>query len=108
MIAAEGGYQSFTLAGGEWFVLLASAVTALLAIAVGFLLMQGVLREDQGTEKMRAIARAIQEGAQAYLNRQFKTIAVILIPLAVIVFLTSVEVVKPDGSTALSQAQSGI
>ncbi|MEZ5265095.1 MAG: hypothetical protein R2755_25705 [Acidimicrobiales bacterium] len=27
-LAAEGGYQAFTLAGGEWFVLIASALTA--------------------------------------------------------------------------------
>ena len=35
VLAAEGGYQDFTLAGGEWFILIGSAVTALLALAVG-------------------------------------------------------------------------
>src|SRR5205814_593711 len=53
------------------------------------------------------IAKAIQEGALAYLKRQFRTIVVILVPLAAIVFLTSVKVVKPDGSEALSKVQSG-
>src|SRR5215210_941714 len=105
-LAAEGGYQEFTLAGGEWVVLIASALTALLAIGVGFLLMKDVLRQDEGTPAMIAIASAIQVGALAYLKRQFKTIAVILVPLAVIVFVTSVEVVKPalegqDGDVAL-------
>src|SRR4029079_1327793 len=41
------------------------------------------------------IALASQEGAMAYLRRQFKTIAVILIPLAIIVFATATEVAKP-------------
>src|SRR4051812_12804637 len=107
VFAAEGGYQAFHLHGGEWAWLLFSAVTALLALAVGFVLMRGVLAADQGTPKMIEIATAIQEGAMAYLRRQFKTIAVILVPLAVIVFVTSTKVVKPDGTEALSFAQSG-
>ncbi|MEZ5233329.1 MAG: sodium-translocating pyrophosphatase [Acidimicrobiales bacterium] len=107
-LAAEGGYQAFTLAGGEWFVLIASALTALIAIGVGFLLMKDVLAADQGTPTMIEIATAIQEGAWAYLKRQFKTIGIILVPLAVVVFATSVKVVKPDDSVALSQAASGL
>ena len=110
--AAEGGYQVFRLQGGEWFWLVFSAATALLAIAVGFYLMRGVLAFDQGTPTMIEIAAAIQEGAMAYLRRQFKTIAVILVPLAIVVFVTSTEVLKPKGlsfgSPGLSFAQSGI
>ena len=79
-LAAEGGYQVFTLNGGAWFWLIFSAVTALLALAVGFFLMRGVLAADEGTPTMIEIATAIQEGAMAYLRRQFKTIAVILDP----------------------------
>ena len=62
VLAAEGGYQEFTLAGGEWLVLIGSALTALIAIGVGFLLMKDVLRQDQGTPTMIAIATAIQVG----------------------------------------------
>src|SRR4026209_168237 len=100
VLAAEGGYQEFTLGGGEWLILIGSALTAVLALGVGFFLMRRVLAEDQGTSKMQEIAKAIQEGAMAYLKRQFKTIGVILIPLAIVVFLTSVAVEKPDGSEA--------
>src|SRR4051812_14149113 len=107
VLAAEGGYQQFTLGDAETFWLVFSGATALLAIAVGFYLMRGVLAADQGTPKMIEIATAIQEGAQAYLRRQFKTIAVILVPLAIVVFVTSTKVVKPDGSIALSFAASG-
>ena len=89
ILAAEGGYQPFTLGGQEWFWLVFSAVTALLAIVVGFSLMRGVLAADQGTAKMKEIAAAIQEGALAYLKRQFRTIGFILIPLVVVVFVTS-------------------
>ncbi len=108
VIGAEGGYQAFTLGDAEWIWLGFSAATAVLALAVGFYLMRGVLAADQGTPKMIEIATAIQEGAQAYLNRQFKTIGVILIPLVVIVFFTSTAVLKPDGTEALSFVQSGI
>ena len=107
VLAAEGGYQTFHLSGGEWAILLASAATALLAIGVGFALMRGVLAQDEGTPKMKEIALAIQEGAMAYLKRQFKTIILILIPLAVIVFLTSTAVKKDSGVEALSFATSG-
>ncbi len=108
VIGAEGGYQAFTLGDAEWMWLGFSVATAILALAVGFYLMRGVLAADQGTPKMIEIATAIQEGAQAYLNRQFKTIGVILIPLVVIVFFTSTAVLKPDGTEALSFVQSGI
>ena len=108
LLANEGGYQDFTLKGGEYAVLLLSGAAALLAIAVGFVLARSVLAAEQGTPKMIEIATAIQEGALAYLKRQFKTIVVILVPLAAIVFLTSTAVLKPDGSPALSFAQSGL
>jgi K(+)-stimulated pyrophosphate-energized sodium pump len=107
VLAAEGGFQEFTLGTTEWWWLIFAFATSLLAIVVGFLLSRGVLRADQGTEKMREIAGAIQEGAMAYLKRQFRTIALILIPLVVVVFLTSTEVLQPDGSQALSLFESG-
>ncbi|HJR25076.1 MAG TPA: sodium-translocating pyrophosphatase [Acidimicrobiales bacterium] len=108
VLAAEGGYQEFVLQGGEWAILGFSGLAALIAIAVGFILMRGVLAADQGTPKMIEIALAIQEGAWAYLKRQFKTIAVILVPLAAIVFVTSTEINKPGGEEALSFVQSGL
>ena len=97
-LASEGGYQVFELKGGEFAVLALSGAAALLAIAVGFILVKGTLAADQGTPKMIEIATAIQEGALAYLKRQFRTIGFILIPLTIVVFLTSTEVVKPESA----------
>jgi len=107
VLAAEGGYQRFVLAGGEWGWLIFSAAVAVLAILVGLILVRGVLAADQGTPKMQEIAKAIQEGAMAYLRRQFRTIAFILVPVAGLVFLSSTEVLKPGGATALSFGASG-
>ena len=107
VLAAEGGYQEFHLAGGEWGWLLFSVGTALVAILVGFVLVRGVLAADQGSPKMIEIAKAIQEGAMAYLRRQFRTIAVILVPVAALVFLSSTKIAKPGGGLALTFGASG-
>ncbi|MBI2708355.1 MAG: sodium-translocating pyrophosphatase [Actinobacteria bacterium] len=107
VLAAEGGYQAFQLKGGEWAVLAFSGAAAVVALAVGFFLRTAVLKQDQGTPTMIEIATAIQEGALAYLKRQFRTIVVVLIPLAVIVFITSVKVVNP-GANALSAADDTV
>ena len=96
MLAAEGGYQAFELNAGEWGWLIFAAATAVLALIVGIVLVRGVLAADQGTPKMIAIAKAIQDGAMTYLRRQFRTIAIILVPVAASVFLTSTEVLKPQ------------
>ena len=109
IFASEGGYQEFVLKGGEWTVLWLAAAAAILAIVVGLFLVRSVMAADEGTPKMKEIAQAIQEGAWAYLKRQFKTIGLILIPLAVIVYVTSTKVLKGDGITeALSQPQAGL
>jgi K(+)-stimulated pyrophosphate-energized sodium pump len=109
LAAGEGGYQAFHLGNIEWFWLVFSVAAALLAIGVGFFLMKDVLAADQGTPKMIEIALAIQEGALAYLKRQFKTIAMIVGPLAILVFITSSKVVNPStGHTVLGVVPSGI
>ena len=101
LLAAEGGYQGFVLTGTEKTWLVLALVAALFGITVGLLLMRGVLRADQGSQSMRDIAKAIQEGAEAFLRRQFRAILMVVIPLAVLIFFTATKVVRPDGSVAL-------
>ena len=48
---------------------------ALVALAIAYALRAQVLRASEGTEKMKEIAAAVQEGAAAYLARQFKTLS---------------------------------
>ncbi len=62
--------------GGNYTWILIVGVVALLALGVAYALVREVLSADQGTEKMRTIAGAVQEGASAYLRRQFRTLAV--------------------------------
>ncbi|MDT8757321.1 sodium-translocating pyrophosphatase [Sphingomonas psychrotolerans] len=60
----------------------------LLAVAYGFLTSQQVLRASPGNEKMQDIAAAIQEGAKAYLGRQYRTIAIVGVLVAVVMYFT--------------------
>ncbi|MFA6427270.1 MAG: sodium-translocating pyrophosphatase [Candidatus Magasanikbacteria bacterium] len=57
-------------------------VPALLAIGYGLFLIQWINKKPSGSDRMQTIARAIQEGAKAYLSRQYKTIGMV----AVVVF----------------------
>ncbi|KRC81338.1 sodium-translocating pyrophosphatase [Sphingomonas sp. Root241] len=60
----------------------------LLAVAYGFLTSQQVLRASPGNEKMQDIAAAIQEGAKAYLGRQYMTIGIVGVVVAIVLFFT--------------------
>jgi K(+)-stimulated pyrophosphate-energized sodium pump len=59
--------------------------SALIAIIYGAIIIQLVLRLPAGNEKMQAIAHAIQQGAKAYLNRQYRTIALVAAALFLII-----------------------
>ncbi len=67
--------------------ILFALITGLLAVIYGLILIRLVLRLPTGSEKMQEIAKAIQEGASAYLNRQYKTIALVAIGLFILIGL---------------------
>ena len=75
------------------FVLVCGAV----ALLYGVFASRSIMAVDAGNERMREIAGAIQEGAQAYLNRQYLTIAIVGVVVAAILLVT-LGAMSPSGS----------
>ena len=67
-----------------WFTL----VCAVVALLYGAITTQWLLSKPTGNDRMREIAAAIQEGAGAYLNRQYTTIGVVGVILLVVIFFS--------------------
>ncbi|MBA2639361.1 MAG: sodium/proton-translocating pyrophosphatase, partial [Nocardioidaceae bacterium] len=84
-LAAETG-ADVSLAGGNTTVVVIVAVIALVALVMAAVFRQQVLAADEGTESMKAIAQAVQEGASAYLTRMFRTLAVFAVVAFVVLF----------------------
>ncbi len=81
----------FELGAGDYAIVVVVAVVALVALAIGFLLRREVLAFDEGTTSMQEIGRAVQEGAVAYLNRQFKTLGIFAAIVFVLLFALPAE-----------------
>ncbi|HEV3255413.1 MAG TPA: sodium/proton-translocating pyrophosphatase, partial [Gemmataceae bacterium] len=91
-----GGYwQPFSFASDptystwERVALIANVVIALAGLGYAFILIKEVYRADTGTPAMQEIARAVREGAMAYLKRQFTTVAVLIAILTVVLIYTA-------------------
>jgi K(+)-stimulated pyrophosphate-energized sodium pump len=83
--ALAAGVVGVTGGNLTWVVVV--AVIALLALGVAWWLVREVLAASQGTPKMQEIAKAVQEGAAAYLRRQFKTLGVFVVVIPFVLLL---------------------
>jgi len=96
-LAADGGGLSLT--GDNLSYVIIAAVIALVALGFAFALTRAVLATSKGTTNMQEIAGAVQEGASAYLLRQFRTLSVFVVIAVVLLFLLPVH--STDGSETL-------
>src|SRR5665811_2233993 len=69
------GPPLLTLTGTNLTLVIVVAVIAVLALSMGVVFRRQVLAADPGTAKMQEIGDAVEEGAHAYLARQFKTLS---------------------------------
>ncbi|WP_406074412.1 sodium-translocating pyrophosphatase [Micromonospora sp. NBC_01638] len=93
-LAADGGGLSLTGSNVTYVVI--AAVVALVALGFAAALTKTVLAAGKGTNKMQEISEAVQEGASAYLLRQFRTLAIFVVVAVVLLFLLPVR--DTDGS----------
>ena len=78
LASAESG-SALDLSGMNLTLVVTVAVIALVALIMGFVFRQQVLAADPGTDKMQEIGAAVEEGAQAYLARQFRTLVIFVV-----------------------------
>jgi K(+)-stimulated pyrophosphate-energized sodium pump len=84
-LALAGG--PVTVAGSHLTWVIVVGVIALFALGVAWWLVRQVLAASQGTAKMREISQAVQEGAAAYLRRQFRTLGVFVVVIFFVLLL---------------------
>jgi K(+)-stimulated pyrophosphate-energized sodium pump len=86
MTLADVG-EDVSLSGGNFALVAVVAVIALVALVMAGLFRQQVLAADAGTAKMKEIGLAVEEGATAFLTRQFKTLAVFALLAFLLLFV---------------------
>jgi K(+)-stimulated pyrophosphate-energized sodium pump len=91
LLAQESSVQGIKFGGGEDLTLLAVVLVCVVALLVAYVLARQVLSADPGTQKMRDIAAAIQQGARAYLTRQLRTLVVFAALLALLLLLLKAD-----------------
>ncbi|MGH3504932.1 MAG: sodium/proton-translocating pyrophosphatase, partial [Nocardioidaceae bacterium] len=83
---AEGGVD-VSLSGGNITFVIVVGVIALIALGMSVLFRREVLAASDGTANMKAIGQAVEEGAQAFLTRQFKTLGIFAVVAFLVLFV---------------------
>ncbi|GAA0793729.1 sodium-translocating pyrophosphatase [Spirilliplanes yamanashiensis] len=100
---AAAGEVTFSSSNTTYVIV--AAVIALVALGFAAALVKSVLSTDKGTANMQEIAGAVQEGAMAYLLRQFRTLAIFVVIAVVLLFLLPVHG-DSDNETAVKIGRS--
>ncbi|MEU8227519.1 sodium-translocating pyrophosphatase [Kribbella sp. NPDC048915] len=79
--------QAVDLSSSNTTLVIVVGVIALLAVVIAMVFRGQVLAANDGTENMKTIAAAVQEGASAYLNRQFRTLSIFAVVAFLLLFL---------------------
>ena len=81
---------------GEYtWILMAAIASAGVGILFALYLISWIMKMPAGSDKMQAISKAVQEGAMAYLNRQYTTIAMVgvVVAIAIGLFLSPITAI---------------
>ncbi len=100
-LALPAASSAVELTGMNQIMVITVAAIAAIALLMGVIFRQQVLAADTGTDNMRTIGAAVEEGAQAYLARQFKTLGVfVVLVFGLLLFL-------PADTAAIKWGRSG-
>ena len=94
------------LSGGNLTIVAIVGVVALLALVMAMFFRREVLAANDGTPNMQAIARGVQEGASAYLTRQFRTLSVFAVAAFFLLFLLPAHSTADFSSATLRISRS--
>jgi K(+)-stimulated pyrophosphate-energized sodium pump len=88
------------LSGGNFVLVLIVAAIAVVALVMAFVFRSEVLAAAEGTDNMKRIAQAVQEGAAAYLTRQFRTLGI----FAAVAFFVLLALPAPDMAVRIGRS----
>src|SRR4051794_32627105 len=98
---SSGRAATVDLSGSNLTFVVVVGVIAIIALAMGMMFRTQVLAAGEGTTNMQTIAQAVQEGAQAFLTRQFRTLSVFAVIAFVLLLL-----LPADGGTSVRIGRS--